>query len=50
VKQLDSVESTKWIAPKKSLSMNVFCLRGIAFIPDNNNADIDQEIDVKMLV
>jgi hypothetical protein len=25
-------------------------LRGIAFIPDNNNADIDQEIDVKMLV
>jgi hypothetical protein len=24
----------------KSLSMNVFCLQGIAFIPDNENANI----------
>jgi hypothetical protein len=34
----------------KSLSMNIFCLRGIAFIPGNENADIGQESDAKMHV
>jgi hypothetical protein len=31
----------------QSFSVNVFCLRGIAFIPDNENADIGKESDAK---
>jgi hypothetical protein len=30
--------------------MNVFRLRGIAFIQDNENADIGQESDAKMRI
>jgi hypothetical protein len=31
----------------KSLSTNVFQVRGIAFIPDNVKIDIDRESDAK---
>jgi hypothetical protein len=31
----------------KSISINVFQLRGVAFIPDNENADIGRESDAK---
>jgi hypothetical protein len=34
----------------KSLSMNVFHMRGKAFIPNSENADIGRESDAKMLV
>jgi hypothetical protein len=43
VKQLDSVESML----NKSLSMNVFGMRGMAFIPDKLEPDIDRESDAK---
>jgi hypothetical protein len=31
----------------ESLSMNVFQMRGIAFIPDNAKPGMDREIDAK---
>jgi hypothetical protein len=31
----------------KSLSMNVFQVRGMAFIPDNEKPDIDRESETK---
>jgi hypothetical protein len=34
----------------KALSMNVFHMRGMAFIPNSENADISQESDTKMHV
>jgi hypothetical protein len=47
VKQLDSVEfyEMNWLS--ESLSMNVFQMRGIAFIPDNVKPDTDRESDAK---
>jgi hypothetical protein len=35
---------------KKSLSMNVFHMRGKVFIPNSENADIGRESDAKTLV
>jgi hypothetical protein len=34
----------------ESLSMNVFHMRGMAFIPNSENADIGQESDAKARV
>jgi hypothetical protein len=34
----------------KSLSMNVFQLRGMAFMPDIKNPDIGRESDAKTIV
>jgi hypothetical protein len=45
VKQLDSIESYKMNLLNKSLSMNVFWMRGMAFIPDKMEPDIDKESD-----
>jgi hypothetical protein len=47
VKQLDSVELQNESVLNKSISMNVFQMRGIAFIPDNVTPDIDRESDTK---
>jgi hypothetical protein len=33
--------------PNKSLSMNVFQLRGMAFIPDNKKPDLNRESDAE---
>jgi hypothetical protein len=45
VKQLDSVEFYKMNLLNESLSMNVFRMRGMAFIPDKTEPDIDRESD-----
>jgi hypothetical protein len=45
VKQLDSVDfyEINWL--NESLSMNVFRIRGMAFIPDKLEPNIDRESD-----
>jgi hypothetical protein len=45
VKQPDSVESTKWIDLNESLSMEVFQVWGIAFIPTKEKTVKDRESD-----
>jgi hypothetical protein len=45
VKQLDSVEFYKMNWLNKSLSMNVFQVQGMAFIPDKVEPNIDRESD-----
>jgi hypothetical protein len=45
VKQPDSIELYKINLLNKSLSMNVFWMRGMAFIPDKTKSDIDRESD-----
>jgi hypothetical protein len=45
VKQLDSVEFYEMNWLNESLSMNVFCLRGMAIIPDKAEPNIDRESD-----
>jgi hypothetical protein len=47
VKQLDSVESYEMNLMNESLPMNLFQMRGIAFILDNVKPDIDRESDAK---
>jgi hypothetical protein len=47
VKQLDSVESTKWICVER-ISLNEFIqMRGMTFMPDKSKPDIDRESDAK---
>jgi hypothetical protein len=45
VKQLDSVEFYEMNWLNESLSMNVFRLRGMAFIPDKAEPNIGRESD-----
>jgi hypothetical protein len=45
VKQLDSVEFYEMNWLNESLSMNVFCLRGMAFIPNKAEPNIGRESD-----
>jgi hypothetical protein len=45
VKQLDSVESYEMNRLNESLSMNVFCMGGMAYIPDKAEPYIDRESD-----
>jgi hypothetical protein len=48
MKQPDSVEFYKINLLNESLSMNVFEMRGIAFIPDNVKTDMDRESNSKI--
>jgi hypothetical protein len=43
VKQLDSIELCEMNLLNESLSMNVFRMWGMAFIPDKTEPDIDRE-------
>jgi hypothetical protein len=45
VKQLDSIEFYKMNLLNESLSMNVFWMQGMAFIPDKTEPEIDRESD-----
>jgi hypothetical protein len=45
VKQLDSVEFYEMNGLNESLSMNVFWVQGMAFMPDKAEPNIDRESD-----